>query len=105
MRTRLHNLAWRWSRRYRLWHHDRFMRSHDLDGACPPGHPNLDLDRAMTREEMLDALAYEGMFGIGELDLGVARQLAAEGLVEVEWWDKGRGWHVCDLRIDLDREA
>jgi hypothetical protein len=30
LRVRLHNFAWHRSRRYRLWHHDRFMRRLDL---------------------------------------------------------------------------
>lgn len=62
---------------------------------CPPPHPNLLLDRAMTPDEMLDALSYEGMFGIGELDLPVAKQLASEDKIFLDLWDNGRGWHVC----------
>lgn len=60
-----------------------------------PVHPNLALDRALTRDEMLAALVHEGMFGIGERDLPAARELEAEGFAFVELWSRGRGWHVC----------
>lgn len=48
-----------------------------------PVHPHLLLDRALTRDEMLEAVRYEGMFGIGKTDMPMARTLEAEGLIEI----------------------
>lgn len=64
---------------------------------CPPPHPALLLNRPMTGFEMVDCLRYEGMWGIGEMDLPLARELARLGMVLLEEWDRGRGWHVCTL--------
>lgn len=62
-----------------------------------PPHPNLLLGRQMAGWEMLHALRHEGMFGIGQKDFPTAQNLANAGLIVLELWDKGRGWHVCTL--------
>ena len=58
-----------------------------------PVHPYLDYDRALTPDEMLEALAYEGMFGIGERDLPVAQKLDNEGKLYLDHSDV-LGWSV-----------
>jgi hypothetical protein len=49
-----------------------------------PIHPNLLLERPMTRLEMIDALRYEGMFGYKPMDSRLAHELEAEGLAELK---------------------
>lgn len=63
--------------------------------TCTPVHPNLAIRRSLTPREMLDALDYEGMFGVGPRDVPVGMWLRFRGLAICELWDKGRGWHVC----------
>lgn len=64
--------------------------------TCAPIHPNLLLDRPLTRDEMLEALRYEGMFGLGDpADVVTALELEHEGLAFCELWPGGRGWVVC----------
>ena len=64
--------------------------------SMTPVHPALLLERPLSEDEMMDALRWEGMFGIGMAeDIRTARKLAAKGLLLLEEWDKGRGWHVC----------
>jgi hypothetical protein len=69
--------------------------------SMTPIHPNLLLDRRMTKDEMLEALEFEGMFKIGWRDLPVAIRLKAENKIILEYWDRNRGWHggwhVCLL--------
>lgn len=63
--------------------------------SMTPVHPHLNLDRPLTREEMIEALRYEGMFGIGSADdIATARQLESEGLLELDFSDK-LGWTIC----------
>lgn len=62
-----------------------------------PIHPNLQLDRPMTEDEFIEAIEYEGMFGVTDKDLPVALELKHKGLIILEFWDKTRGWHACTL--------
>jgi len=49
-----------------------------------PPHPNLELDRSLTREEMIDMIQYEGLVGLGLAeDLETAKALALDGLVAI----------------------
>lgn len=64
--------------------------------SCTPPHPNLSLDRPLTPQEMLDALAYEGMFGIGDPDLDVAKQLDGAALLHLDH-SENLGWTVCGV--------
>jgi hypothetical protein len=49
-----------------------------------PPHPNLELDRPLTRDEMVEMIQYEGLVGIGlPEDLETARSLALDGLVAI----------------------
>lgn len=76
--------------------------------SMTPIHPALLLHRPLTEDEMMAALRYEGMFGLSEKypeDLRTARRLAARGLLLLDEWDKGRGWHVCMLDKGDSTEA
>jgi len=49
-----------------------------------PPHPLAEKAGALTRDELLEVVRYEGMWGYGPQDLPAAEQLEREGLVELD---------------------
>lgn len=49
-----------------------------------PLHPNVELDRPLTPEEMVEMIQHEGLVGLGRPeDLETAHKLALDGLVAI----------------------
>jgi hypothetical protein len=51
--------------------------------SMTPVHPNAMLDRALTREELLDLVEYEGLVGLDPRDTEAALTLVAESKISL----------------------